>query len=47
MLKAEYGELRSFLTDEYPECKPFLPPWTKSIKEAKAKEENEENNVEV
>ncbi|XP_065212111.1 small ribosomal subunit protein uS5m [Planococcus citri] len=42
MLRAEYdNELRSFLTDEHPECKPFLPPWTKSIKEAaKAAEED-------
>ncbi|KAL6978014.1 28S ribosomal protein S5, mitochondrial [Sarracenia purpurea var. burkii] len=40
MLRAEYdGEIRSFLTEQYPECRPFLPPWTKSIKDAKVEEE--------
>lgn len=25
-LIAKYGELRSFLTDQYPECKPYKKP---------------------
>lgn len=25
-LIAEYGEIRSFLTDKYPECRPYKPP---------------------
>lgn len=25
-LIAKYGELRSFLTDKYPECKPYIKP---------------------
>ena len=36
-LYAEYGELRSFLTDKYPEAKPKL--WSKKLREQEKAEE--------
>lgn len=40
-LRAEYGELRSFLTEKYSECKPFLPPWSRVFKDGEKSQEDE------